>query len=144
MEAESLAALNAEKAGGQRVFIVGPEGASSTRAIRIRGNLVTYDTVAPANRGGVEADMKVIRNIFGSGGAWLTGTHGNPQGQYGGELSDPKFFARESQFGRYSGWTVKDATKFTDPLSLPGGANSPNVTVYNWCYSSSVPVKPGK
>jgi RHS repeat-associated protein len=145
-EAESLAPLNAEKLGGQRVFLVGPEGASSTRAIRVRGNLVTYDTRAPGNQGRVRADMQAIANSLGFGGAnsafqgtWLTGTHGNPEGQFGGDLRKPEFFKQERGYGRYYGWDVKDVGQHSDPSMLPGGSQPPNPTVYSWCYSSAVP-----
>lgn len=136
---QSLAPLKAESLGGRRIFIVGPEGASSTRAIRIRGNLITYDTLAPAGQGKVRADMKIIANQFGGRGNpvslmgdWMSGTHGNPMGQFGGSLSEPRFFTRERGFGKYYGWQVRDATKV--PLS---GLDLSRPTVLNWCYSSS-------
>jgi hypothetical protein len=137
---QSMAPLNAEQLGGQRVWVVGPEGASSTRAIRIRGNLVTYDTVAPANQGRVRADMKVIANIFNSQGTlvnpnapgiWWTGTHGTPEGDFGDV--EGRFLKQERGYGRYYGWTPQNARGagadfFSD-------TNTP--TVMMWCFSSA-------
>jgi RHS repeat-associated protein len=137
---QSMAPLNAEQLGGQRVWVVGPQGASTTVAIRLRGNIVTYDTVAPANQGRVRADMQVIANIFNSQGTpvspdargiWWTGTHGTPEGEFG--AFEDRFLRRERGFGRFYGWTPlnargPDADFFSDP-------NRP--TVLNWCFSSA-------
>jgi hypothetical protein len=137
-EAEMLAPLNAESLGGTRIWIVGPEGASSTRAIRIRGNVVTYDTLAPAGHARVKADMEVIANNFGGKGNpsappgdWVSGTHGSPQGEYRGPLSEPRFFFRDRGQGQFRGWRVHDINKGM-PLADP---NRP--LVLSWCYSSS-------
>ncbi|HEY5741738.1 MAG TPA: SpvB/TcaC N-terminal domain-containing protein [Terrimicrobiaceae bacterium] len=144
-EAESLAPQNAEALQGQRIWIVGEEGASTTRAIRIKDNRVTYDTNAPAHPDLVAEDMGVIGNnlklqdgVRGQG-TWITGTHGTPAGEFGGSLSDPSFYARESRFGPAFGWQVEYAGEFTDASQLPSGGDKP--VVYNWCYSSAC-VKP--
>ena len=150
-DAERLAPLNAEALGGQRIFVVGPEGASSTRAIRIRGNLVTYDTRAPASGGMVKQDMGVIVNQFGDKGSaaappgdWLTGTHGQPDGAFLGQYAEPRFYFREKGFGPYQGWSGYNVGEgFPSPST-----NRP--LVVNWCYSSCArlppldPVPPGK
>ena len=139
-EAESLAPLNAEQLGGTRVWLVGPEGASSTRALRFNENRITYDTRAPAGQGMVRADMKAVRNNLGlsegsaPAGEWVTGTHGNPEGAFGGALAEPKFFNQERGYGGFYGFRVTDATKpgFVFPQGQPAVP-----TVYSWCYSSA-------
>jgi hypothetical protein len=137
-EEVSLAALRAEALGGKRLFIVGPEGASSTRAIRFSGNRITYDTAAPLKTGQVRQDMKVIANNLVSSDqqVWWTGTHGTPTGEFGGvQQLDPKMFRRERGFGRYYGWDVKYVANSTRAAILSG--HKALVTVYDWCFSSS-------
>jgi RHS repeat-associated protein len=143
---ESMAALNAEKLGGQRVWIVGPDGASTTRAIRIRGNLVTYDTVAPAGQQRSRADMRVIANMFnnqgrlvtpGTPGKWWTGTHGGPEGEFGEQ--EPRFLKQEKQYGPHYGWTTRDAR-------APGAnffSDTDTPTVLSWCFSSAWCIRNG-
>lgn len=130
----SMAALDAEALGGQRIFLVGEEGAASTRAIRINGNQITYDTLAPAKQGMVRADMKAIRNIIGEEADWWTGTHGNPAGQFGGGHLEYRFFQRESGFGRAYGYKVRDVAGVSQSTVL---APPTRPTVYSWCYSSA-------
>jgi RHS repeat-associated protein len=137
---ESMAAINAEKLGGQRVWIVGPDGASSTRAIRVRGNLVTYDTVAPAGQKRVRADMQVIANIFNSQGMmvnpsapgnWWSGTHGTPEGNFGDV--EGRFLRQERNYGPLYGWTPLDARG-------PGAnffSDQKTPAVMMWCFSSA-------
>lgn len=142
-EADMLAPLNAEDLGGTRIWLVGPEGAPTTRAIRIRGNLVTYDTQAPATGSGVKQDMGAIANQFGGKGLpsnppgdWATGTHGTPTGEFLGPHAEPKFFYSERGYGQFQGWRVHNVG--AGPLP-PTGARP---LVLNWCYSSSVRLPP--
>jgi RHS repeat-associated protein len=143
---ESMAPLNAEKLGGQRVWIVGPDGASSTRAIRIRGNLVTYDTVAPAGQQRSRADMRVIANMFnnqgrlvtpGAPGKWWTGTHGGPEGDFGDQES--RFLKQERQYGPHYGWSTQDAR--APGVDFFSDTDTP--TVLSWCFSSAWCVRNG-
>jgi RHS repeat-associated protein len=143
---ESMAVLNAERLGGQRVWIVGPEGASTTRVIRFNGNVVTYDTVAPAGQNPLRADMQVIANIFNSQGRtvtpdtrgiWWTGTHGTPEGEFG--PVDDRFLRRERGFGRYYGWNPQDAR--SNGADFFSDSNRP--TVLNWCFSSAWCIRNG-
>jgi RHS repeat-associated protein len=133
-EAESYAALNAEAAGGTRLWIVG-ETVENTYAIRINGNRITYDTLAPANQGKVRSHMKVIMNNLSEGEAdWWTGTHGTPEGHFMGEHLEFKFFRQERGYGRYYGYNVKNVYG-QSRASILAAAERP--TVYSWCYSSS-------
>jgi RHS repeat-associated protein len=142
-EADMLAPLKAEALGGQRIWVVGPEGASTTRGIRFRGNLVAYDGLAPATGGMVKQDMGVIANQFGGKGAtagtlgdWVTGTHGQPDGAFLGRYAEPKFYFREVKIGPHTGWSV---------YNVGQGFPSPSTTrplVLNWCYSSAARLPP--
>ena len=143
-DSEPLAPLRAEVLGGQRVWLVGPEGASSTRAIRINGNTVTYDTRAPAGDGRVRADMKAIANNLGVSdeamqrGNWWTGTHGLPEGDFMGSLLQPRFYTKERQFGTYYGWNVINVSEFTRfEIQFDDSAATGTPTVYAWCFSSA-------
>jgi RHS repeat-associated protein len=133
---ESYAPLKSEALGNQRLFVVGPEGASSTRAMRMMDNLVTYDTKAPSSRGMVRQDMGVIANNYnlrgGRTGVWITGTHGTPGGEFGGVHTDPNFLRRERQFGGRLGFQVRSFQGIYQSLDNPT-----QPFVLNWCYSSS-------
>ena len=140
-EAEAYAPLNAEALGGERVWFVGPEGSSTTRGVRIRGNVITYDTAAPATRNQVSYDMRAIRNRLGLtreefGGEWYTGTHGTPAGEFGatGQLQ-ANWYYRERVEGRFTGWNVKNVADYDQFLLRSQQVTKP--TVFNWCFSSS-------
>jgi len=134
---DALAPLRAEALGGERIWYVGPEGASSTFGVRFRGNLITYDTTASAAASGVRRDMKVISNTLGGEtGIWVTGTHGTSAGAFGGQHLEPRFFRSERQFGQYYGWDVVDVATTGIPL------NPCVPTVLNWCFSSAGTAKP--
>jgi RHS repeat-associated protein len=135
-EAHSWAALDAEALGGSRVFLVGPGGASTTRAIRFNGNQITYDTQAPAGAM-VRQDMKAIQNMLGKRPAdWLTGTHGGPDGQL--DLFE-RFFYQDRQMGRNYSYNVRNVGDMSPQERLA----YPEVpTVYHWCYSSACFVTP--
>ena len=144
-EGDALAAIRAEGAAGERVFHVGPSGASSTRAIRIAGNRITYDTLAPATQNLVKQDMGIIANRLAEGsnpawGTWLTGTHGKPWGGFGGSLLEPKFFYRERGFGRFYGLNVVDVSR--GPAEILPGADLSRPTIFAWCYSTSCFLSP--
>ena len=138
---QSMAPLNAEQLGGQRVWVVGPEGASSTSS-----DLVSVATLSPttqagsANQGRVRADMKVIANIFNSQGTpvnpnapgiWWTGTHGTPEGDFGNV--EGRFLKQESGYGRYYGWAPLNARG--PGADFFSDTNKP--TVMMWCFSSA-------
>jgi RHS repeat-associated protein len=135
----SRAALEAEGAGGQRVFFVGPSGADSTRVIRFSGNRITYDSLAPASSNWVRQDMGLIRNYLGmsegSKGAWWSGTHGTPEGEFAGRLLERRFFRTDTQVGKYYDFDVRNVygRECSDVLSQP--LDRP--TVFSWCFSSS-------
>jgi RHS repeat-associated protein len=137
--ADSMALLNAEAQGAKPILFVGPQGASTTRAIDFNfdTNEVTYVTQAPAGTKLVKADMQIIINNAldrvpqGAGKPyWLTGTHGTPEGEYGGPYLEPKFFHRESQFGDKYGYDVANVSKANE---TPLDRN--RIIVKNWCYS---------
>ena len=135
---ENLAALKADQyLEGETVYLVGPEGSSSTRRIRIADNRVTYDTRAPDTAKKVARDMWAIRNKMGlkfKEGDWWTGTHGKPDGTFGN--AEPNYFYRERKIGGREGWNVHHTTELPNGFSLlDGGLERP--TVYNWCFSSS-------
>jgi RHS repeat-associated protein len=142
--ADALAAWEAEALGGQRVYLVGPGGASTTRGIRIRGNVITYDTAAPSGSQ-VRADMAAIANIRGIRGQsfvrqgdWWSGTHGTSSGAFGGvEHLEPRFYYLDRGMGKYYGWNVRDISPYSESSFrlLSEGLERP--TVFNWCYSSS-------
>jgi RHS repeat-associated protein len=142
-EAESWAAHKAEQLLGgtsKRVFLVGPEGASTTRGIRVAGKRITYDTRAPAGQGMVRADMKAIRNMTGSErSTWWTGTHGTPFGDFGGGpgmgLLKYGFLRTERGFARFYGYQVRNVYGESRYAVLSGRLEQP--TIYSWCYSSS-------
>jgi RHS repeat-associated protein len=134
-DAEALLAVRAERIGGSRVWIVGPEGASTTRAIRINGTRITYDTAAPAGASAMNKEMRVISNMLGGQkGIWYTGTHGNGLGEFGGDLLEGNFFRQERLAGAFRGFTVRDVSVIPRETVL-GATTRP--TVYSWCYSSS-------
>ena len=131
---DAQAALRAEATGGQRVFFVGPKGASTTRVIRFNGNRITYDTQAPGGRKMVEFDMRIIRNRIGQDADWWTGTHGTPEGRFGDpDLLEGKFLRTDTGLGPYRGFNVKNVTSATKDTIL---APPTTPTVYSWCYSS--------
>lgn len=130
-------ALEAEKLGGNRVWLVGPEGGGTARAVRQVGLSVTYDTAAPSSLKMVRQDMGAIRNAFGlqGRGNWWTGTHGTPLGEFGGEEAVPRWYSRESRFASYYGLHAIDAGAM-DPADVMSRAVT-QPTVFNWCFSSA-------
>jgi RHS repeat-associated protein len=146
-EAQEAAALGlkAEALGGTRLWLVGPEGASTTRGLRIVGDRITYDTIAPAKAVKVRQDMGALSNhlgLRGDGffrrGTWWTGTHGTPTGEFGGvKLWDEKLIRTDRQIGHFYNWDVQNVYDYRqDPARiLSFGLERP--TVYAWCFSSS-------
>jgi RHS repeat-associated protein len=145
-ESESYAPLNADASGGTRLWIVG-EDVSSTYAVRINGNRITYDTLAPGKQGAVRAHMEVLMNNLGEGKAnwwngprgtpkadWWTGTHGNAEGAFGGKYLEYTFIKQERNYGRFYGYNVKNVYNQSRASVL---APPERPTVYSWCYSSS-------
>ncbi len=127
--------------GGGRYMITDSRG---ERIIRIKDNLVTYDTPAPASGNGVRADMKIIAELTGISkdgrktgkiGSWYTGTHGTPEGNIGGTHLDEAFFRRERKIGPFEGFGVLDVAK-SGPIPMKPLAND-RVCVLNWCFSSA-------
>jgi RHS repeat-associated protein len=137
-------AFNTESLPGDRIFYVGPKGPLETKVIRFNENRVGYDGPAPGN---ATLDMELItaelkaRGVSGNRGAWWSGTHMNPKGEYGGSMLEPAFYANDvrSAMGvRGFKWGVKDVAT-ADPrrfISNGGYAKVPNV--YCMCYSSSM------
>jgi hypothetical protein len=140
-EAEALAALRAETVDGERVWLVGPGGAETTRAIRIVGQRVTYDTAVPATGGMVRQDMGAIRNIMNRNGGpylrgnWWTSTHGNPDGSFDGRLLEHRFMKVDRGLARYEGWNGRNVYGQTRDSVLGSSLQRP--TAFSWCYSSS-------
>ena len=71
----------------------------------------------------------------GSKGAWWSGTHGTPEGEFAGRLLERRFFRTDTQVGKYYDFDVKNVygRECSDVLSQP--LDRP--TVFSWCFSSS-------
>ena len=141
-ELDAGAALAAEAAGGERIWLVGPEGASTTRGLRFVGNRISYDTFAPGQIIKVRQDMGAIQNYLGlrgdgflRQGDWFTGTHGMPEGAFGGEHLEYRFVRTDRQVGPHYNWNVKNVYGKDPAQILSGGLERP--TVYAWCYSTN-------
>ena len=140
-DAESMAPLRAEAIGGERVWLVGPGGAGTTRAIRIVGQRITYDTAAPATSGMVKQDMGAMRNIMNRNGGpylrgnWWSGTHGNPAGEFGGRLLEYRFIKVDRGVAPHQGWQALNVFRQTRSSVLGGTLQRP--TAFSWCFSSA-------
>lgn len=131
---------------GRQVFLVGPKGPEDTYIIRIKGNRITYENIAPSSGPKNKAHMGVIYNLVNRGygpyqqGTWWTGTHGTSSGDFGGVHLDETFFRRESGVGKFQGWNVQNVAGKTRESVLTGTLTGFNV--FSWCYSSACFVLP--
>jgi RHS repeat-associated protein len=102
-------------------------------------NFVTFDNEIGATSGQQGDLMKAVNAWLGldkrGAGIWQSGTHGGPEGNYGGAKQlDPDFVPRDTSAAKNTGtnWNVEP---FTNPL--PDVYGPGKICVLSWCFSTA-------